>query len=115
MIDIQQLTELISAFRVETEKSAISECNVKLVLSIVSEGRLCKESISPDTVGSILQAIADLLATATSETEYNIIRFWKETKGCCFFVLPGHRWQSITKIIHFAAHSGKYLYLTRCQ
>ena len=41
--------------------------------------RLCKESISPETVGSILQAIADLLATATSETEYNIIRFWKET------------------------------------
>ena len=59
MIDIQQLTSLISAFRVETEK----------------------ESISPETVGSILQAIADLLATATSETEYNIIRFWKETKG----------------------------------
>ena len=51
MIDIQQLTSLISAFRVETEK----------------------ESISPETVGSILQAIADLLATATSETEYNII------------------------------------------
>ena len=41
--------------------------------------RLSKESISPETVGSILQAIADLLATATSETEYNIIRFWKET------------------------------------
>ena len=57
MIDIQQLTSLISAFRVETEK----------------------ESISPETVGSILQAIADLLATATSETEYSIIRFWKET------------------------------------
>ena len=57
MIDIQQLTSLISAFRVETEK----------------------ESISPETVGSILQSIADLLATATSETEYNIIRFWKET------------------------------------
>ncbi len=37
------------------------------------------ESISSETVGSILQAIADLLATATSETEYNIIRFWKET------------------------------------
>ena len=36
MIDIQQLTSLISAFRVETEK----------------------ESISPETVGSILQAIA---------------------------------------------------------
>ena len=59
MIDIQQLTSLISAFRVETEK----------------------ESISPETVGSILQAIADLLATATSETEYNVFRFWKETKG----------------------------------
>ena len=57
MIDISQLTALISAFRVETEK----------------------ESISPETVGSILQAIADLLATATSETEYNIIRVWKET------------------------------------
>lgn len=23
-------------------------------------------------------------------------------------LLPGHRWQSITRIIHFAAHSGKY-------
>ena len=57
MIDIQQLTSLISAFRVETEK----------------------ESISPETVGSILQAIADLLATATSETEYNVLRFWKDT------------------------------------
>ena len=60
-----------------------------------SESRLCKESISPEplarrllgrqTVGSILQAIADLLATATSETEYNIIRFWKETlQQFCF-------------------------------
>ena len=57
MIDISQLTALISAFRVETEK----------------------ESISPETVGKILQDITDLLATATSETEYNIIRFWKET------------------------------------
>ncbi|MBR5171115.1 MAG: hypothetical protein IKW85_11195 [Muribaculaceae bacterium] len=57
MIDIQQLTSLISAFRVETEK----------------------ESISPETVGSLLQAIADLLATATSETEYNVLRFWKDT------------------------------------
>ena len=57
MIDISQLTSLISAFRVETEK----------------------ESISPETVGSLLQAIADLLATATSETEYNVLRFWKDT------------------------------------
>ena len=77
-------------------------------LSIAEREQICKESISPETVGSILQAIADLLATATSEAEYNIIRFWKETKGCCFFVLPGHRWQNITRIIHFATHSGKY-------
>ena len=53
-IDISLLTALFFAFSVEIEK----------------------ESISPETVGSILQAIADLLATATSETEYNIIRFW---------------------------------------
>ena len=57
MIDISQLTALISAFRVETEK----------------------ESISPETVGKILQDITDLLATAIGETEYNIIRVWKET------------------------------------
>ena len=56
MIDISALTSLISAFRIETEK----------------------ESISPETVGKILQDIADLLATATSESEYNILRFWKE-------------------------------------
>ena len=46
MIDITQLTALISAFRVETEK----------------------ESISPETVGKILQDITDLLATAIGET-----------------------------------------------
>ena len=57
MIDISQLTALISAFSVETEK----------------------ESISPETVGKILQDITDLLATAIGETEYNIIRVWKET------------------------------------
>ena len=57
MIDIQQLTSLISAFRVEAEK----------------------ESISPETVGKILQDITDLLATAIGENEYNIIRVWKET------------------------------------
>jgi len=57
MIDISALTELISAFRVETEK----------------------ESISPETVGSILQDIVDLLSTATSQTEYNVLNNWKET------------------------------------
>ena len=57
MIDITQLTALISAFRVETEK----------------------ESISPETVGKILQDIADLLATVPSENDFNILRFWKET------------------------------------
>ena len=40
MIDISQLTSLISAFRIETEK----------------------ESISPETVGKLLQDIADLLS-----------------------------------------------------
>ena len=48
-------------------------------LTLPSESRLCKESISPETVGSILQAIADLLSTATSETKYNVLRFWKDT------------------------------------
>ena len=57
MIDIQQLTSLISAFRVEFD--------------VVT--------LSPETVGKILQDIADLLATATTESEYNILRFWKET------------------------------------
>ena len=55
MIDISQLTALISAFSVETEK----------------------ESISPETVGMILQDIADLLATVPSENDFNILRFWK--------------------------------------
>ena len=62
-----------------------------------------------------IQQLTELISAFRVETEYNIIRFWKETKGCCFFVLPGHRWQSITIIIHFAALSGKYLYLTRRQ
>ena len=48
MIDTTQLTQLISAFRVEKEK----------------------ESISPETVGSLLQNITDLLASASSSTEH---------------------------------------------
>ena len=51
MIDTTQLTNLISAFRVETEK----------------------ESISPETVGSLLQNITDLLANASSSTEQQAI------------------------------------------
>ena len=47
MIDTNQLSALVSAFRVETEK----------------------ESISPETVGKLLQDILDLLATASSDTE----------------------------------------------
>jgi hypothetical protein len=43
MIDTTQLTQLISAFRVATEK----------------------ESISPETVGSLLQNTTDLLANAS--------------------------------------------------
>ena len=50
MIDTTQLTQLISAFRVETEK----------------------ESISPETVGALLQNITDLLANATSTAEQQI-------------------------------------------
>lgn len=51
MIDINQLTSLISAFRVETEK----------------------ESISPETVGKLLQDILDLLKTASSDTERKVL------------------------------------------
>lgn len=55
MIDTTQLTQLISAFRVETEK----------------------ESISPETVGSLLQNITDLLANASSNVELQIFENWK--------------------------------------
>lgn len=47
MIDITNLTSLITAFRNETEQG----------------------SISPETVGSLLQAIANLLSAATTEQE----------------------------------------------
>ena len=50
---------------------------------------LSKESISPkpfarrlyerQTFGKIMLDIADMLATATSETEHNVLRFWKDT------------------------------------
>ena len=55
MIDVNQLTSLISAFRVETEK----------------------ESISPETVGKLLQDIVDLLATASTDAERQILDDWK--------------------------------------
>ena len=55
MIDVYQLTSFISAFRVETEK----------------------ESISPETVGKLLQDIVNLLATASSDTERKILDDWK--------------------------------------
>ncbi len=55
MIDTTQLTQLISAFRVETEK----------------------ESISPETVGALLHDITDLLASASSSTEQQIFENWK--------------------------------------
>ena len=57
MIDTTQLTQLISAYRVETEK----------------------ESISPETVGALLQNITDLLANATSSTEQQIFENWMTT------------------------------------
>ena len=55
MIDVSQLTSLISAFRVETEK----------------------ESISPETVGKLLQDITDLLATASTGQELQVLDAWK--------------------------------------
>ena len=55
MIDTTQLTQLISAFRVETEK----------------------ESISPETVEALLHDITDLLASASSSTEQQIFENWK--------------------------------------
>lgn len=55
MIDVTQLTSLISAFRVETEK----------------------ESISPETVGKLLQDITNLLAGAASDTEQQVLDDWK--------------------------------------
>ena len=55
MIDTDQLSALISAFRVETEK----------------------ESISPETVGKLLQDIVDLLATASTGQELQVLDDWK--------------------------------------
>lgn len=55
MIDTNQLSALVSAFRVETEM----------------------ESILPDNVGSLLQNITDLLANASSTTEQQIFENWK--------------------------------------
>lgn len=55
MIDVSAITALIDAFRVETEK----------------------ESISPETVGSLLQDIADLLATASTDAERQVLDTWK--------------------------------------
>ena len=66
MIDTNQLSALVSAFRVETEK----------------------ESISPETVGKLLQDILDLLATASSDTERQVLDDWKhrasrmQSKAC---------------------------------
>ena len=56
MIDISQLTSLISAFRVETEI----------------------ESISPETVGKMLHDITDLLANASTDAERHILDDWKD-------------------------------------
>lgn len=69
MIDTNQLSALVSAFRVETEK----------------------ESISPETVGKLLQDSLDLLTTANSDTErkyyasvMRIKEFYEENVGKSF-------------------------------
>lgn len=55
MIDTNQLSALVSAFRVETEK----------------------ESISPETVGKLLQDILDLLKNASTDAERKVLDEWK--------------------------------------
>ena len=104
MIDISQLIAQISAFRVETEKSAIKRVQYQAYLIIAEReqiiqrihlarnrrfDKVCSKSSCTSsgvqtanlchTVGKILQDITDLLATAIGENEYSIIRFWKET------------------------------------
>ena len=64
MIDVTQLTSLISAFRVETEK----------------------ESISPETVGKLLQDITELLANASTDAERQILDDWKEMISQYYFI-----------------------------
>lgn len=55
MIDISNLTNLITALRAETAKDAIS----------------------PDSLGALLQKIADVIATAAQSSEVTGIANWK--------------------------------------
>ncbi len=64
MIDTNQLSALISAFRVETEK----------------------ESISPETVGKLLQDITDLLENASTDAERQILDDWKNLLSQYYFI-----------------------------
>ena len=65
MIDIQQLTSLISAFRVETEKSAIKWVQCQTYLNIAEREQIMQRKHLARDRGSILQAFADMLTTAT--------------------------------------------------
>ena len=48
MIDIQQLTELISAFRVETEKAAIKGVQCQTCLNIAEREQIMQRKHSPE-------------------------------------------------------------------
>ena len=43
-----------------------------------SVSRLCKENISPETVGKLLQDITNLLANASTDAERKILDDWKD-------------------------------------
>ena len=43
-----------------------------------SVSRLCKENISPETVGKLLQDITNLLANPSTDAERKILDDWKD-------------------------------------
>lgn len=89
MIDISQLTTLISAFRIESEKESISP-----------------EPRRPDgrqTVGKFLQDIADLLASVPSQNNFNILRYWEE---------PPQQYRFIYDILQRSVEDNSYVMLS---
>ena len=88
MIDVTQLTSLISAFRVETEKESISpEPSARQSLQHKSplSGGVRKANLC-QTVGKILQDITDLLSTASIDAESKILDDWQAMLSSLIFV-----------------------------
>ena len=101
MIDTNQLSALVSAFRVETEKSAIKRAQCKACLSIAEREQImqrkylartfsstkfalaCRQSRCKhqanlcQTVGKLLQDILDLLKNASTDAERKVLDDWK--------------------------------------